>query len=141
MVSIRSSKKKHFRAIRREKASASEIFKPVEDARLAAVARLLHAKEPAADSASTEDSRNGEGTADVTLDGSEKPKDVKKPETATETISLESVKSLSKIEREKIMLSRNQFKKKQKARAASKVGGKGALHQTKPRKRSRFTPI
>jgi hypothetical protein len=33
------------------------------------------------------------------------------------------LKELSKLEREEIMLSRNQFKKKQKARAKSKVRG------------------
>ncbi|KAJ3130731.1 hypothetical protein HK100_007584 [Physocladia obscura] len=142
MVSIRSSKKKHFRAVKRE-----QVFKPVEDARMAAIAKLLHAQPndnpslPSAEIADkgsiiTADKSNVDAHKNIS-DENDTGMDDGNDETSTEK------PKLTKIQREKIMLSRNQFKKKQRARLDSKHRGKAlhGLHKTKTRKKGRFTPI
>ncbi|KAJ3059898.1 hypothetical protein HDU99_006138 [Rhizoclosmatium hyalinum] len=90
MVSIRSKKMKKFRTIKRE-----TVFKPVEDARFEKIAALLNAPRPE----------------------EEKPKPA---ETEEKTDMETDQPKLTRLAREQIMLSRNQFKKRQRARSTSK---------------------
>ncbi|KAJ3073737.1 hypothetical protein HDU98_000800 [Podochytrium sp. JEL0797] len=93
MVSIRSKKMKKFRTIKRE-----TVFKPVEEARFAQIMSLLNAPKPEV----------------------EKPEVVEADEDdKMETEAVEE-KPLTKLGREQLMLSRNQFKKRQNARSSSK---------------------
>ncbi|KAJ3250234.1 hypothetical protein HDU77_006875 [Chytriomyces hyalinus] len=102
MVSIRSKKRKAARSVKREL-----VFKPVEVARMEKIAALLHAPKP--DPIRPPKPEEEEDTA------------MDKDETTTPD------EKLTKLQREEIMLSRNQFKRRQKARAVSKRrGGSGA---------------
>ncbi|KAI8833944.1 hypothetical protein HDU78_010703 [Chytriomyces hyalinus] len=104
MVSIRSKKRKAARSVKREL-----VFKPVEVARMEKIAALLHAPKP--DPIRPPKPEEEEDTA----------MDKDKDETTTPD------EKLTKLQREEIMLSRNQFKRRQKARAVSKRrGGSGA---------------
>ncbi|KAI8609056.1 hypothetical protein BC830DRAFT_1173882 [Chytriomyces sp. MP71] len=95
MVSIRSKKRKAARSVKR-----ATVFKPVEDARLDRIAALLHAPKP---------------------DPVRPPKTEEDDAAMDKDVAMDEEKSaLSKLQREEIMLSRNQFKKRVRARAASK---------------------
>ncbi|KAJ3223181.1 hypothetical protein HDU81_009364 [Chytriomyces hyalinus] len=104
MVSIRSKKRKAARSVKREL-----VFKPVEVARMEKIAALLHAPKPDP----IRPPKPEEEEEDTAMD---------KDETAPG-----EGEKLTKLQREEIMLSRNQFKRRQKARAVSKRrGGSGA---------------
>ncbi|KAJ3013989.1 UNVERIFIED_CONTAM: hypothetical protein HDU68_000465 [Siphonaria sp. JEL0065] len=91
MVSIRSKKKKAFRTVKRQ-----TVFQPVEDARFKAITDLLYAPRPE----------------------EEKPKATE--EEKTDDAMDQDQPKLTRLAREQIMLSRNQFKKRQRARSVSK---------------------
>ncbi|KAJ3315530.1 hypothetical protein HDU76_002169 [Blyttiomyces sp. JEL0837] len=113
-VSIRSKKKKHFRTLKRE-----QVFKPVEDARLEKLAKAqadaaLRDPLPVENAGDHNNNDNGNDNA---------------METENPTLS-----TLTKAQREEIMLSRNQYKKRVRAKAAVKKGGKGAAAGGKGKK-------
>ncbi|KAJ3045200.1 hypothetical protein HDV00_011070 [Rhizophlyctis rosea] len=112
---LRSKTKRHFRTIRRQ-----EVFGPVEEARLQRLAQkqaepqpyVEHSKSSTSaptDTIPAEDSR-GRAPADVDTQPEQQP--------AQEGMDVDA-KPMTKIEKEKFMMTRNAFKKRQKARAKS----------------------
>ncbi|KAI9342866.1 hypothetical protein BDR26DRAFT_933378 [Obelidium mucronatum] len=97
MVSIRSKKKKAFRTIKR-----ATVFQPVEDARFEQITKLLYAPRP-----------EEEKTEKPAVDEDDQAKDDGMDEDKEQP-------KLTRLAREQIMLSRNQFKKRQRARSVSK---------------------
>ena len=123
MVSIRSKKKKHFRAIRRE-----EVFGPVESKRLERLSKLqaeAALAPPIITSSNT--------TSSSSLDNNTNSNSSNSNDNAMETDK--PIQKLTKAEREAIMLSRNQYKKKQRARAKSAAAAAASNRGISKRKR------
>ncbi|KAJ3220418.1 hypothetical protein HDU67_000085 [Dinochytrium kinnereticum] len=120
--SIRSKTKKHFRTIKRE-----EVFKATEDARLA---RLAEAQAVVSAKPMDSDAPPASASAPELTPAAEE----------TDAMMTEiSTPKLTKAEREKIMLTKNQYKRKQRAQSKSrKVTAAAGVKKGKGKKKTGF---